>query len=273
MLQPLKLDANCSAQTTRKSFFTPAWYSLPPQSNIRGRLSATPSGLSTIMRTLFLAVLVVLCSSCATSTRGIGQLPPDVTETLAAAKAGSPKAMEAIGEIFHYGRHGVKRDLKIAFTWYQAAASQGLASSQDYVGMFYAGGLGGVAEDCGKSIDWFLRAAAGGFGNSSNNAAWMFATCPDAKYRDGKRALALSLAAVQKQSGRADFVGTLAAAYAEVGDFSRAIKYQEESIRLMQQKGEKAGGLSEALVRLSTYKKRKPWRGISYASPEDYRPQ
>jgi uncharacterized protein len=225
------------------------------------------------MRTTLLALSVLLLSACATTPPGVDLLPPQAAETLASAKAGSPKAMEAIGEMFHYGDAGVKRDLTIAFKWYESAAKTGLPSAQDYLGLFYAGGLGGVPEDCGKSIEWFMRAASGGYIESKNNAAWMLATCPDSKHRNGRRAVELIEEAIQQLGRDAGYISTLAAAYAEIGEFVRAMEYQEESIWLMRREGATDKRVAEAQVRLESFKNRKAWRGASYVDADAYRPQ
>jgi uncharacterized protein len=106
-------------------------------------------------------------------------------------------------------------------------------SAQDYVGLFYAGGLGGVQEDCKESIRWFLKAAKSGNIESKNNAAWMFATCIDARHRDGKEAVRLAQEAIFQLGPTASYVGTLAAAFAEIGEFEKAIELQEESLSRM----------------------------------------
>jgi uncharacterized protein len=225
------------------------------------------------MRNLILSTVLVFLSACSTTPPGAELLPPEAAEVLAAAKAGDAQAMEVIGEAFHYGTGGVNRSLATAFRWYEAAAKAGLASSQDYVGLFYAGGLGGVKEDCAQSIHWFMLAAKNGNVESKNNAAWMLATCPDSRHRDGQRAVQLAEEAIQSLGRQAGYVSTLAAAYAEVGDFVRAMELQEESIWLMRGEGATASRLAEAEVRMARFRDRKPWRGASYVDAEAFRPQ
>ena len=61
-------------------------------------------------------------------------------------------------------------------------------------------------------------------GNALNNLAWILATYPADNVRNGKRAVELAEKAVALPGGEAPIVlRTLAAAYAEVGDFSKAI--------------------------------------------------
>jgi len=57
-----------------------------------------------------------------------------------------------------------------------------------------------------------------------NNLAWLLATCPDAKFRDGQRAVSLAEHACElSHYSDPDLVRTLSAAYAEAGRFTNAI--------------------------------------------------
>ena len=66
-----------------------------------------------------------------------------------------------------------------------------------------------------------------------NNLAFILATTRDDKLRDGKRAIALSnKAKMLQQKPSFDVLDTMAAAYAEAGEFDTAIKTQNEAIEL-----------------------------------------
>jgi len=84
------------------------------------------------------------------------------------------------------------------------------------------------------------------------------ATCPESRYRDGKRAVELAEKAIALKDD-ANFLDTLAAAYAEAGRFQEAIKTQERAITKLKQEGE-TQHLSKCEEHLASYKAGKPWR-------------
>ena len=91
-----------------------------------------------------------------------------------------------------------------------------------------------------------------------NNLAWLFATCPDSRYRNAERAIELAKKAVELNS-KASHLDTLAAAYAESGRFKDAITTQEKAIDLIKTEG-KTKELVRCTDRLNSYKNHKPWR-------------
>ena len=67
-----------------------------------------------------------------------------------------------------------------------------------------------------------------------NALAWLRATCLVAEFRDGAKAVEEATKASELTNfKKAHYVGTLAAAYAEVGDFDSAVKRQKEAIGLL----------------------------------------
>ncbi|WP_442510508.1 tetratricopeptide repeat protein [Novipirellula sp. SH528] len=97
--------------------------------------------------------------------------------------------------------------------------------------------------------------------NLLNAWAWQLATCPDAKYRDGQ--LALQLAKKTKD------MDTLAASFAEIGEFGDAVATQKRAIQILdglpKPKNEPAANRrreqkEKMEVQLATYEAQRPYR-------------
>jgi len=89
-----------------------------------------------------------------------------------------------------------------------------------------------------------------------NNLAWLLATSPEDKLRNGKRAVELALQASESsQYKKPHILSTLAAAYAENGDYEKAVEWASKAVQL----GRK--DIQEQLeAELKSYQQKKPWR-------------
>jgi hypothetical protein len=93
-----------------------------------------------------------------------------------------------------------------------------------------------------------------------NNLAWRLATSPDSKVRDGTQAVQLAeRACEQTHYQKTIFIGTLAAAYAEAGQFDNAMATAQKAIALAQENGEK-DLLQKNQELLALYQKHQPYR-------------
>ena len=87
--------------------------------------------------------------------------------------------------------------------------------------------------------------------------AWIWAACPDDKLRDGKRAVDSATKSCELTGWKVpNNLDTLAAAYAESGDFSSAVKWQAKAVALATDDDDKAAYSS----RLKLYRAKKAYR-------------
>lgn len=89
-----------------------------------------------------------------------------------------------------------------------------------------------------------------------NGLAWLLATCPEDRFRNGKRAVMLATKACELTQRKAWFcLSSMAAAYAEVGEFPKAVQTQQDALRLTPEPEKK-----HAQARLALYESGQPFR-------------
>ena len=88
--------------------------------------------------------------------------------------------------------------------------------------------------------------------------AWVLATSPLDEIRDGQRAVVLATRACDvTEYKKPHILSTLAASYAETGDFDKAIEWSAKAVETG------AGSIKEQLQQeLDSYKEKKPWREL-----------
>jgi hypothetical protein len=90
--------------------------------------------------------------------------------------------------------------------------------------------------------------------------AWTLATHPDAKLRDGNEAVKLATHAVSITRGKdAGLLDTLAAAYAEAGEYPNAVYAVDRAIQVATAAKE-TNSLAEFQTHLKSFEAQKPWR-------------
>lgn len=90
-----------------------------------------------------------------------------------------------------------------------------------------------------------------------NSQAWLWATCPDKKFRSGQKAVEFAAKALKLTQGKEPTIlDTQAAALAENGDFDQAVRVQEQVVRAVANTPLAA----EAQTRLELYQKKQPHR-------------
>jgi len=91
-----------------------------------------------------------------------------------------------------------------------------------------------------------------------NTIAWFFATCPNHSGRDGKKSIQLATKGCELtnwKDGR--LLDTLAAAFAETGDYDQAIKRQSEAIKLYEGPADVRSRMEK---RLALFRQHHPYR-------------
>lgn len=170
---------------------------------------------------------------------------------------GDPDADLLLGNLYLRGR-GVEADAARALAAFGRAAATGNTEALFHLGYLYTVG-DGVERDCGKALAIF-EAIGGDDSAAQGNVAWILSTCPDAQFRDGSRALRIAENLV-KEGARRDpgVLDTLAAAYAESGNFGQAARIQEEAIALLRGRGLDSE-IADFAARLQAYRDKQPWR-------------
>jgi tetratricopeptide (TPR) repeat protein len=91
-----------------------------------------------------------------------------------------------------------------------------------------------------------------------NTLAWFRATCPEAQHRDGKAAVEHAKTACRLTDWKEpNYLDTLAAAYAQLGNFDEAVKWEQKAIESPDYPPD---GLEAARWRLKLYEQKKPFR-------------
>jgi serine/threonine protein kinase/tetratricopeptide (TPR) repeat protein len=110
-----------------------------------------------------------------------------------------------------------------------------------------------------RAAELLRKRAEGGNIGALNELAWLLATCPDASMRDGPRAVVLAGRAVTATIPKyGPYLDTLAAAYAEAGQFAEAVRVQKEAVALLRADEEKTA--NAYVSRLKLYESNCPFR-------------
>jgi tetratricopeptide (TPR) repeat protein len=89
-----------------------------------------------------------------------------------------------------------------------------------------------------------------------NNLAWVLATSPEAEVRNGKRAVELATKACELTEYKMPHIlSTLAAAFAESGNFDTAIEWSQKAVDMDDPENDE-----QLAKELASYQKKEPWR-------------
>ena len=171
-----------------------------------------------------------------------------------AAEAGVVNAFVGLGHVYEHGL-GVRKDLAAARHWYERGAS---ANDEDALSRLVSMHLDLDSDEArAEALKWSRAAAALGGAQAQNDYAWLLATSKADALRNGALAVDQAKRAVSVDPS-AVHLDTLAAAYAESGDFLLAVAVQREAIALISDDQQELR--SDFERRLQYYEHNKPWR-------------
>jgi len=154
------------------------------------------------------------------------------------ADQGHAKSMNNLGTMYVQGK-GVDRNYSLALVYYRRAAEQNDARAAYNIGLAYENGRGVVKDDV-TAVTWYRRAADRGLTEAMSSMAWVLATSPNGRVRNGSEALRWAQVAQQRENS-AKHLAVMAAAHAELGAYSSAIMSIEQAIALKQREVDGAG--------------------------------
>jgi hypothetical protein len=150
--------------------------------------------------------------------------------------------------------------------WDRAIAdyNEAIRLKSGYVDAYNNRGFAYVQEgDYARAIADFNMAIRLGRTNAVayNNLARLLAVCPDANFRNGKKAVEIATGAcVLSEWKTPDWIDTLAAACAEAGDFDNAVKWENKYLESDYLKSNPSNDtLEKARQRLSLYEQKMPY--------------
>ena len=140
------------------------------------------------------------------------------------------------------------------------------------IALYEKGREAGICKDYRQSVNFYSQAvqADAGFPWSLNNLAWTLATCPDKTYLNGPKAVEFAHKSIEAIGfDYWCFADTLAAAFAQCGDFEKAIQWEEIALN-----SSPSNQNEHAQRCLTAFKNHQPWsangdrRGPKFTKPE-----
>ena len=183
------------------------------------------------------------------------------------AKLDYTKAIEALSKAIeintnyywaYFGRANVyfrKNDYSHTIKDYDRCIQIQPTNAEAFTGRGFAKSKIGDFEGAIKDSKKGVQLDANDF-NALNNLAWLLAIAPKSKMRDGQKAVEYAKKACELSSWKNGYcLGTLAAAYAEVGNFEEAIKWERKCIII----GLEPQDMEQARKELKLFDQKKPY--------------
>ena len=171
-----------------------------------------------------------------------------------AAKQNTESAFTGLGYMYEHGI-GVSPDPSKATEWYRKGAKLGYVSNQLKLGLLqYRSAM--TEEEAQQALVWLRSAAAQENPRALNAIAWIYATSRYASLRKSLESIQLATHA-NELLGSHTTLDTLAAAYAENGNYDKAITLQKS---ILSDPTLNPDSHADYTDRLETYLEKKPWR-------------
>lgn len=177
---------------------------------------------------------------------------------------GSENALADIGRLYAKGGYGIDRDLVKAEAWVQKLIASTGELDEGRADSYQVGNLKlrkcavrdgfGVCIDFRKTLALNETTAMQGDLDAKEFVAWLYSVCDDLMFVNGEKAVRLASELCLVDERNPIWKNTLAAAYARLGDLTRAVAEQEEAIALLP-KNRREGSEGKAYMeRLELYK-------------------
>ncbi len=190
-------------------------------------------------------------------------------ELLERAENDNPYAQNLLGN-YYQSPESPKRDLEQAAFWYNKSAENGNSNAAMSLGQLYSAGILDEEKKCEMAVYWYGKATEK-YENpiAWANIAWQLVTCDNSAFRDAKKAFEIMQNYGDYTDNVAGTIDTMAAIYAELGKFKKAIILQETAIILLEKHGNEKR-IKSHKYRLELYKKNKTFSGFAHENPEDF---
>lgn len=175
------------------------------------------------------------------------------------AQNGNPQAQYWLGEAYLDGAYGLPKDEEVAIMWFKKAQAQHFAPAGCELALLHLAGHYAAIDDT-QALQFLMDGAQAHDASCTNSAAWLKATSDKPELRDPAAAETLAKAALGLAPQQANYMDTLAAAYAAEGHFDVAVMEQQRAIdTLKKQPGVSTGQINDMRSRLDLYKAGKPY--------------